>query len=162
MTKILEIYIHGEGFRDPKMIRVPEESTIQDLARAAGIQLNGTEEVFVMAEDEDDPKTPDDTLAKGGVEHRHHVHCHRCKRVETIVMYNGIRKEREFAPSSRIKKVLNWALKEYHLHGHDAEDKVLFLPDGTTLSEDAHIGSYTSFPECRITLALGVPVVVNG
>jgi hypothetical protein len=102
-------------------------------------------------------------LHTAGVGHRHHIHCHRCKKIDVLVLYNGVQKDHESSPAVRLDRVLRWATHEFQLQGHDAADMALFLPgEVTPLDGDVHIGSLASFPDCRVSVVMNVPVQVNG
>lgn len=163
MAKMIDVYVHGEGSREPKMVKVPEDATLKDVAQAAGCHLEKVEELFIGRQDEDEPMNHGHHLHEAGVGHRHHVHCHRCKKILVSVSYNGVQKDRDFAPAVRLDKVLRWATHEFNLHGSDAADMALFLPgEATPVDGDVHVGSLASFPDCRITFMMNVPVQVNG
>ncbi len=163
MAKVIEVYVHGEGSREPKLVKVSEDATLQEVATAAGYHLERVEDLFIGRQDEDEPCHPGDPLHKAGVGHRHHIHCHRCKRIHVAVQYNGAQKEHEFSPATRLDRVLRWATHEFGLEGQDAADMALFLPgDKEPLDGDIHLGSLVSFPHCHVTFTLAVPVLVNG
>jgi hypothetical protein len=163
MAKIVEVYVHGEGSREPKLVKVSEDATLREVAEAAGCHLERVEDLFIGRQDDDDPCHSEDPLHKAKVGHRHHIHCHRCKKIHVSVLYNGIQKEREFSPAVRLDRVLRWATHEFGLHGQDAADMALFLPGETQpLDGDIHIGSLASFPHCRVAFTMNVPVLVNG
>ena len=163
MAKIIEVYVHGEGSCESKLVKVSEEATLREVAAAAGCQLEQAEDLFIGRQDEEEPMNHDDGLAKAGVGHRHHVHCHRCKKIHVSVLYNGIQKEHQFSPAVRLDRVLRWATHEFGLHGHDAADMALFLPgEVTALDGDVHVGSLATFPDCRVSFMMAAPALVNG
>jgi len=161
--RLVQVYVHGEGSREPKLVKVPEDATLKEVAAAAGCHLERVEELFIGRQDEDEPMNHEHPLHTAGVGHRHHIHCHRCRKIHALVLYNGVQKEQEFSPTVRLERVLRWATHEFHLQGHDAADMALFLPgELTPLDGDVHVGSLASFPDCRVSFTLAVPALVNG
>jgi len=80
-----------------------------------------------------------------------------------VVSYNGVQKENQFSPSTKIKAVLKWTLYAFDLRGADAEGKVLRLNEsGKELLSDAHIGSFAKHGECQVKLSLTPIVRVEG
>ena len=166
MSKEIEVYVHGEGVADLKLIKIGEDDTIAELikkAHAAGIKSpDGDEKIIVTLEDEDDEKDHGHGTADCGIKHHGHVHCHRCRHVAVIVLYNGKEKSRQFAPSAVGAKIKKWALLEFNMSGKDAENKALFFENKMELKADDHIGTFVDYPHCSIKLHLGGVVEVNG
>lgn len=162
MAKIMEVYVHVEGSREPKLAKVSEDATLKEVAAAAGCSLNEADDIFIGRQDDDNAFHHGDSLDKAKVKHRQHIHCHRCKKIQVSVLYNG-QKERDFSPAIRLDVILRWAIREFNLEGQDAADMALFLPgEQSPLDGDIHIGSLASFPECSVTLAMNAPALVNG
>jgi len=165
MTKNIEIYIHGSGTTEEKLVAISEESTVRDLieaARRAGIA--DSSELILILEDEEEPLQPDDRLCDCGVKHKGHLSCHTCRKIEVTVHFNGQAASRSFAPSKKVKGVLKWALSEFGLTGVDAENKELRNggADGIILQSQQHIGSFVHHPHCSLELYLTGIVEVQG
>jgi hypothetical protein len=163
--KEIELYVHWFGDADPKLIKIEEEAIVDDLIKkietATGMPPSA--EYFVFVESTEEVLEGKRKLSECGIKHRHHLHCHTCRRIHVVVSYNGVQKEQQFAPSTKIKAVLKWALYAFELRGADAEGKVLRLSDsGTELLADAHIGSYAKPDSCRVNLALTPLIRVEG
>jgi hypothetical protein len=166
MTEI-ELYVHSPKGGEPTMVKIGVEALVEDLLKKiheAGLCDGPLEGLIVFAEDADEPFGHGHSLEGCGVKHRHHVHCHRCHRIHVTVMYNGVEKRESFAPSTKVKRVLKWAIHEFHLHGADAEGKVLRLadPPQTELPNEAHIGSFAHAPKCELRLCLVAPTRFQG
>lgn len=163
MAQDIEVYVHAEGSREPKLVKVSDDTTLQDVAEMAGCSLNEADDIFIGRQDDDNAFHHGDSMDKSNVKHRQHIHCHRCKEILVSILYNGVQKERDFSPAIRLEVILRWATREFSLKGQDAADMALFLPgEQSPLDGDIHIGSLASFPECSVTLAMNAPALVNG
>lgn len=159
--KEIELYVHTAESREPKLVKIEEDATVEELLTRIAPNANG--DIHLSVEDEDEPHDRKRKLCECGVKHRHHVHCHRCQKVAVTVFYNG-EQSRSFAPSATIERVLKWALHAFELKGADALDKVLRLPGAPNepLPESAHIGSFVKAHSCDVRLELTGKVEVNG
>jgi hypothetical protein len=164
-VKEIELYVHSLGDADPKLIKIDEESTVEDLIKKVeGVAgLPSGVDYFILLESAEEILAGKRKLSECGIKHRHHLHCHSCRRIHVVVSYNGVQKEQQFAPSTKIRAVLKWALYAFELRGADAEGKVLRLADtGAELFADAHIGSFAEPHRCQVKLALTPLVRVEG
>ncbi len=164
MTKNIELYLHGAGTADEKMITVPEDATVHDvIAEAEKLGFTEDFEAAVFVEDGDRELDHSARLHECGIKHKHHVHCHRCRKVTVTVNFNG-QKTHSFAPGTRVSRVLHWAADAFGLLGVDAKNKELRLGDttGTILNSNQHIGSFTHPPKCEVDLYLTGIVEVQG
>jgi hypothetical protein len=169
MSETIEIFLQVEGDADVKLIRVPQNGTVRDLieaARAKGVTVpNGGENVVVLLEDSDEVLALDKKLKEVGIGHRQRVHCHRCRRVEVTVNFNGRAESKAFPSSATVKRVKKWAdaKEQFDLKGVDATDHVLQIC-GTNVrpDEDTHIGTLVRHPSCNICFDLVPKVRVEG
>ncbi len=159
--KEIELYIHTADHHDPKLVKIDENATVEELLKQIAPDVHS--DIHLTIEGEEEPHDKLRKLGECGVKHRHHVHCHRCRKIAVTVFYNG-EETRSFAPATTIEKVLHWALSAFGLKGADALDKVLRLTDAPNdvLSESAHIGSFAKTHACEIRLNLTGKVEVNG
>lgn len=159
--KEIELYIHTENHPDPMLVKIDEDATVEELLKRIAPEADG--DIHLSIESEDEPHDKHRKLCECGIKHRHHVHCHRCRKVEVTVFYNG-EQNHTFGPSATIEKVLRWALRAFGLKGADALDKVLRLSDAPNdvLPETAHIGSFVKPSACEVRLNLTGKVEVNG
>jgi hypothetical protein len=165
MKELIEIYLHSAGVRDEKIIQIVEDATVNDLLLAAReVGLAHESDVILLIEDGEEPLERHARLCDHGVKHKHHLHCHQCRRVDVKVHFNGQEREAAFSPSKKVKGVLKWAVKAFELHGVDAENKELRLGSaaGSILESQQHIGSWTSPGSCCIELYLTAIVEVQG
>lgn len=164
MKKEIEIYLHGSGTTEEKLVSVPEDATVRELidaAKRAGFPDDA--DLVLVVEDDEEPLDPSARLRDCGVKNKHHLSCHTCRKIMVTVNFNGVAKERKFAPSRKVKGVLKWALGEFGLTGADAENKELRLGgvEGTVLQSQQHIGSFVN-RSCALELFLTAVVEVNG
>jgi hypothetical protein len=161
MNHEIELYIHTADHCEPKLIKIDDHATVEEVLKQIAPQAHG--EMHLSLEGADDSHDRNRKLHECGIKHRHHVHCHRCKKVTVTVFYNG-EKSHAFPPSATIEKVLHWALHAFGLKGADALDKVLRRPEAPNevLPETAHVGSYVKTPHCELRLNLTGKVEVNG
>lgn len=165
MNKHIELYLHGAGTADEKILTVPEDATVRDIIVEAK-KLGFTEdfEAALFVEDGDDELDHGHRLRDRGIKHKHHVHVHRCRKIAVAVNFNGVDKTHSFAPGTRVSRVLHWAAEAFELHGVDAKNKELRLggTTGTVLTSNQHIGSFTHSPQCGVTVYLTGIVEVQG
>lgn len=161
MPKEIEIYVHTTDQHDPKLVKIPQDATVEDLLMT--IAPEGHHEFHLVLEDEEETKERHQRLCDCGVHHRRHVHCHRCQQIQVSVFFNG-EATRQFPPSATIGQVLKWALKAFKLSGPDATDKSLRLTSAPNepLPETVHVGSLTKSPKCSVQLNLVDSVKTNG
>lgn len=166
MTEI-ELYVHSTKDAEPTMIRIASDAPVAELLKKihdTGICDSPVEELHIFGEDEGEPLKKDHSIGHCGLKHRHHIHCHKCHRIEVAVIYNGVEKCEAFPPSAKVKRVLKWAVEAFQLKGMDAENKVLRLaePPQTELSNEAHIGSFAHKGTCGLKVCLLPPVRFQG
>lgn len=169
MSETIEIFLQVEGEADVKLVRVPQNGTVRDIieaARAKGVTVpNGGENVLVLLEDSDEVLAFDKKLKDVGIGNRQRVHCHRCRRVEVTVNFNGREESKDFPTSATVKRVKKWAdaKDQFDLKGVDATDHVLQIC-GTNVrpDEDTHIGTLVRHPSCKVCFDLVPKVRVEG
>ena len=166
--KKIELFIHVAHCPDPKLMPIGEAASagdlIEELRRGGLVQQENGQEVHLFLDNHDEPLERDHRLCDRGVGHRHLLHCHSCRRIEVKVHYNGVTKERNFSPSSRISRVLKWAAGAFGLTGADAQGLELRLHSdpNNPLPPDSHIGCYTHRGRCALDLCLVPKVRVEG
>lgn len=161
--KTIEIFVTTVGAAAPKRLQLELEATVADLLKAAHAngEIEPGGEMLVFLEDEDEPLHHSRKLGDCAVQERAFIHCHKCRHISVTVNYNGT-KEKKFAPSATVGRVLKWALKEFGLSGQDAEDKVLRTDaKGQPLEPGTHIGTLVA-RSCSLALYLTPLVLVEG
>lgn len=163
MNKI-EIYVHGEGSRDPKLVEVAESASVKDLLnyyRQAFPGAGTSDDVELFFEDEEEPKEKGH-FGGAGIKKRIHIHCHRCRKIAVTIFYNGEDKQFSFPPSATARQILKKAIHAFQISEADAGDYLLKLDDKTILQPTDHIGSFASFPRCEVRLFLTPTKPVQG
>lgn len=163
--KTIQIYVHGENNREPKLVEVSEEASVKDVINKYHLEFPNSgesEEVEFFVEDEEDHRHKHETGEKGGIKKKDHIHCHRCKKVSVAVEYNGHTITLNVPPSTTAKKILKQATKKFNISEGDAADLLLKLNDGTVLQPGDHVGSFVAFPHCNINLLLTANKQVQG
>ena len=155
----IELFFQGEGIKDIKLIRVPHDCKVRELIEKIQAEMyaaqSGAGEMVLLLEDRDDELHPEANLNEAGIGHRHRIHCHRCRRIEVTVNFNGVSKAHTFSSSSTIKKIKHWADEQFGLKGVDTTEHALQLcGKNTRPDEDAHIGSFVRSPNCKVCFDL--------
>jgi hypothetical protein len=165
MNKHIQLYLHGAGTADEKIIEVPENATVHDvIAEAKKLGFAQDFEAALFVEDSDTESDHKHRLHECGIKHKHHIHVHHCRKIAVTMNFNGVDKTHSFAPGSRVSRVLQWAVNAFQLHGVDAKNKELRLggTNGTVLTANQHIGSFAHPPQCGVTVYLTGIVEVQG
>lgn len=134
-TETIDIFIHRAGEK-PQIAKIQPNDTLADALQRAGIALDEQMQLFVSHgdteeadadthEDALDAVPPGTTAAEAGIRHHSHVHCHRCRRIEVSVNFQGQTQTRKFAPNARIARVRRWAQRVFRLTGPSAGDFTL-------------------------------------
>lgn len=163
--KTIQIYLHGENTREPKLVEVAEEASVKDVINKYQKEFPNSgqaDEVEFFIEDEEEHRHKDEAGEKGGIKRKVHIHCHRCKKVAVSVSYNGQTITVNVPPSTTTKKILKQAVKKFNISDSDAADLLLKLGDGIVLQPGDHIGSFVAFPNCSIQLSLTPNKQVQG
>ncbi len=157
MSQKIEVFVQGEGCKDIHLLTVERDAPVGEIlmaAREAGIATTGGD-VVLFVEDTEDEFGPEQKLLDVGIQHRHRVHCHRCRHVRVGVNFNGVSADHDFRPSATIARVKRWADEHFGLKGVDASDHVLQLCGGTVRpDEDVHVGTLTEYPHCSVCFDL--------
>jgi hypothetical protein len=164
MEKI-QVYVHAENVREPKLIEVHEKATSEELIIIYQQEYPDTgtlEEIVLFFEDEEEPRFKGHPDEHKGPGKRSHIHFHRCKKIEVTVFYNGEDKIFQYSPATTIKKIKSKAIHSFGIKESDAGDYLIKLEDGTVLQAADHIGSFVGSPRCHIKLFLTATKPVQG
>lgn len=168
MKKDKQIYLHGEGLKEAKFIEIGSETKISEIVKEfeaiTGVASTKEASVECYADDADSPLDKSSTAGSMKIDKRSHVHCHRCRKVEVVVTYNGREEKFSFPPQTKAEKVFKKAIKEFKISDSDASNLVLRLDNGQgeILQDDDHIGSFVSYPACHLSLYLTPKKQVQG
>jgi hypothetical protein len=161
----IEVLVEGEGLAEVEAIRIPEGSTAREIvvvvAEKGGYAID---EAILFAEDCEDPVDLA-VVVTGEIFGNKVHHVHRAHKIEVTVFYQGRQLEKRFAPSTRVQRVLDWAVGSngFKIDPAIAPEMELALHGQTTaLPKNAHIGRYIRHPHDEIALDLIRGVVPNG
>lgn len=161
----VNVLIEAEGLPEVQVVSFAEGTPARAvLERVATLSGRSSETALLFVEDEDSPvdiesSRVDETWSR--VVH----HVHRTGRIAVLVHYNGAQREHPFSPSTRVQRVLDWAVgpSGFALDPVIAPEMDLALHGQTDpLPRDAHIGRYVEHPHTALELDLIRGVVANG
>jgi len=148
MNNKISIYLHQENQLKPEIVTVDKNTTYSKLMNE--LSKNDRSEIHIFRENEEMAEDKEESVH---LEAKSHIHCHRCKKVQITVTYNGQAVNLTLPPSSTGEKILSKSCKELGITKDDATD--LHLKNGNLVIQfKDHIGSYVSFPDCQINLNL--------
>jgi hypothetical protein len=160
----IEIIVEGEGLPDIETIRIEEGGSGREIVAAVAVRGGfPAEEGLLFLEDGDEPLDIAIIVAEENSGKVHHVH--RARHVEVSVFYQGRQIEKRFSPSTRVQRVLDWAVGP---HGFKIDPAIApemeLALHGTTkaLPKEAHIGRYLHHPQQHLSFDLIRGVVPNG
>lgn len=127
----IEVFVQVEGDTRTEILSVSRNASVNDIVRAAAqkglpVPADGG---LVFVEESDEPIKANLSAEQVGIKKHSRVHISRCKKVSVTVHFNAETGKEEFPPSVTVKKVRNWALKEFIKHQRDQVDYVLQLCD---------------------------------
>lgn len=160
----VEILVEGEGLENVEIIHIPHGSSVQEIVIAVAEKGKfAPTDAFLFYEDEEEPLELSIVLDEQH-DHKRIHHVHRSKTVEVVVHYGTGEKTHHFAPSTRVERILEWAIgpqgfaidpaiaPEMELAVEGSEDE---------LPGSAHIGRYARHGH-RVELNLIRGVIPNG
>jgi hypothetical protein len=157
----MEIYIHSAGREDPDLIEVQADARVRDLIEVR----DGDDAELIWIEDGDEPIELDITVEATGLSHRHHAHRNRCRRVDVRVRFGGNDRSHDYAPSTTIGRIFEWATGEsgFDLPAEQRPKHVLAVPGADHfLAKSVHIGSLVTAGSCDVVLDLDAKVRFEG
>lgn len=161
----IEVLVEGEGLQDIEIVQVDDGSLARELVVAIATRGDfSPEECFLFLEDCDETLDLAEVLNAEQVSGKIH-HVHRIQRVDVTVFYLGHHKERTFSPSTRIQRVLDWAVGPHGFHVDPAiapEMELALHGQTTALPKNAHLGRFIKHPHHSIKFDLIRGVVPNG
>lgn len=131
----MEIFLHTE--QDLTVVEIEETSAVIDIAAHDG--------ALVFLEDRDEPLVEDLTLVEQGVGDGAHIFAGKHHKIAATVWFNGVPERNDFAPSTRVGKVFDWACGhgQFDLSKVDKAEHTLSIC-GTDAPADMrkHVGEY--------------------
>ena len=161
----IEILVEGEGLAEVEAIRIPVGSAASEIVAAVAVKGGfPVEGAILFIEDCDEPIDLAIVVVNEEASGKVH-HVHRARKIEVEVFYQGRRIEKQFAPSARIQRVLDWAAGStgFRIDPAIAPEMELALHGQTkALPKSAHIGRYVRHPHCELAFDLIRGIVPNG
>ncbi|MFZ1991960.1 MAG: hypothetical protein WAW96_19570 [Alphaproteobacteria bacterium] len=161
----IEILVDGEGLADVEVVPLPAGrpgiELIEVIAKRAGYPAA---EALLFIEDEDEPLDIAAIVIGEEMAGRVH-HVHRAREIKVTVNYQNPPKHKEFPPSARMQRVLDWATGPHGFKIDPAlapEMELALHGTQTALPKSAHIGRYAHGHEHKLDLDLIRGVVPNG
>ncbi len=165
-TNQLEIFVHQHGER-PQVVTIEAEVTLRALLSQHGVEVEGTGEILVfVGECEDALKAPegvengadahvpadlDLTLGDLDLEKHRHIHCHRCREVDTTILFAGKALNRKFSPATTVEVATRWARMNLRMDGAAESEFVLRLSGtGEQPRPNQHLGELVQDGECEL------------
>lgn len=165
MKNLIQIYLHGEGQKEAKLIEVSEESTVKEVLTAYREAFNLPEkdiEDLQLFVDEEEPKKTEHHHKKAEIKKRSHVHCHRCEKVGITIDYNGQVVKFSENPSTTGAVILKKAAKDFKISEADGANLILKTSEKVIIQKTDRIGSFVSYPKCEISLSLIHDIQIQG
>lgn len=161
----IAVMVEGEGLAEVELIHIPHGSTAAEIV--AVVAAKGgymAEEAVLYAEDCDQPIDIAMVVTEEAFGRKVH-HVHRARKVEAAVFYQMRQIERRFVPSTRVQRVLDWAVgpEGFKIDPSIAPEMELALHGQTIpLAKNAHLGRYLRHPGHELKFDLVRGVVPNG
>lgn len=91
------------------------------------------------------------------------VHMHRLKAIDVAVRYAGREVRRAFRPSSTIRRIKHWAVREFRISPSDAAELMLQVQGSDERPDlDTHLGALVKCPQKSVCFDLVPSARVNG
>jgi hypothetical protein len=148
---IVELFEHVAGREDPEIIVVDETIRVRELLAVED------PEGQIWLEDVDEEINLELTLLEAGIGHQHHVQRSHCRVISVDVRFADERFHRDFAPSTTIKRVREWAVgpDAARLSPDQAVEHVLATPGADHfLDGNVHVGSLVVGKSCSVIVDL--------
>lgn len=124
----ISLFVHVQGSVGLIELRVAPHLTAIDFLGLAEVSkaiacLDG--EILLYIDEAPAPVPRHGPLHEHGAKHGGRVHLVRCREIAVRVYYSGREILQPFAPGTRLKRVKEWAAKEFSLAAGDAIEHVL-------------------------------------
>src|SRR5215217_3621338 len=136
--RAMKIYIHREGRPEAEAVSVTSNTTLRELFAQTDA------EPLVLFEDGDQELDLNRTIHEAGVAERAHLFVGQRHRIGVEVLYNGETCRETFSASTRVSRILTWAVngKAFDLSEVDAAEHTLALATNDAVPPgDVHLGS---------------------
>ncbi|PWS37134.1 hypothetical protein DFH01_09710 [Falsiroseomonas bella] len=125
-------FVHRAGSKCITEVTVSSTATVRDVLRLPEIAKGAVQgdDLLVFIDEQESPAHRDVMLETCGA-HGGRIHLVRCKKVEVRVYFMDREACRAFPPGTRLKKVKEWAVREFGLAAGDAIEHLLQIHGST-------------------------------
>lgn len=158
MNKVLivtiRILLQSPFLTEMTLLEVADDAGFDAVCQAAleaiPLESRHPENVVSVEHESDDKHAHGEPKVKDGMR----VHVGHCKKVSVVLRYMGSPASHDFPPTTRVKRVKDWAVREFKIPEAEAARHGLYLP-GTEqeLSGDVHVGTLVR-DNCSLALDL--------
>lgn len=161
----IEVIVEGDGLAEVEIVQIPEGSAAREIVAAVALKGGfATEDGRLFLEDVEEPLGLTTVITEKEVGGKVY-HVHRLLKIEVVVFYQGHQMGKDFPPSVRVQRVLDWAVgpSGFKIDPVIAPEMELALHGQTkALPKNAHIGRYVRYPHREVTFDLIRGEVPNG
>lgn len=156
------IFIHSQNGQ-PKRVDLELSVKVSELLKNH-IASDDSKEFDVYLLDGDRPLAKGNTLESQGVSDKSSLVISSCKKVQVLVVYNGVQFVESYPPAANFRSVFNRAINHFGISGSEKDEFELYL------SQDANskvnlsypVGAYVSGVDCRVQVYLLKPSSFQG
>jgi len=148
----MKIYMHGENNPKSELIDIPETGSYEEIILIYKDRFGHkeiVEEIFLF---DQDAESCHNGKGHHHFNHHHHVHAHRCKSVTVQFSYNGMLKDFKSPPSATGHHLLKKAEALFGIKPADAANLILMLENKQMIEQTDHLGSFTHYPVCKVSI----------
>src|ERR1017187_5773311 len=135
-----KLYIHKEGEKSSQIVEGSESISVKELMeKIVDIKKDPSsklEELVVCLEDKDESIDIMMTLKEAKIEHKHHIHCHRCKHIDATITYvTGNKHDFKVRPGITVSELIKRAAHHFHVDSKVIPTLIMKDENGETLDE---------------------------
>jgi hypothetical protein len=177
-AKQLEIFLHQADAK-PKVVEAASTDILMEVLVRVGAATPEAADILVFVGEWDEAlREPEDvedgvdqhepvdvtkSLDELDLEHRRHVHVHRCRHIVVKVNFMGKTKHHRFSPATTVATVTAWARKKFHIDEATASEYVLQFCGSTKQPRaDQHLGELVTPGDCSLCFDLVKEVTPQG
>lgn len=161
--KNVDVFLQGPGFSDIAVLSAKPDDTIGNVLSKLDQAEAKEENLLVFIQDSfcpvDREVLVEELLPLAADEKTLRplcLHVTQCRKVETVVRFNGEHKQRQFPPGAVVERIRRWAAcRAFGLAPQDAGEHVLQLQGSTSRPDrDTHVGVLTDGKSCSVAFDL--------
>jgi hypothetical protein len=151
---IVFIQVHGQpGILEAEVSDAATLAEIHAALAALGIKIDAETLIFIDEAEQHEQGEPHQRV--GRLKPGCRIHVSGCKHIKTTVHFAHHTAGRDFAPGTRVRKVKEWAVREFRMDPKDAAEHVLQLCNSTDRpSTDTPLHQLVQGHDCRLCFDL--------